>query len=131
MFARVSEAKDRYGRWRTSQMHIVLEPFNSKIVFPFVGLQLQASRLPYATPLTKLQSRLELSKDGRIRVYRDDKLASLFLRGYMIHELPSKPLPKLHVMDQFEVIGVCRKEGGREVEGERLVISCSFWRGTP
>ena len=68
MFVRVSEAKDRYGRWRASQEHIVLEPLNSKIVFPFVGLQVQALRLPYATPLTKLQSPLELAKDGCIRV---------------------------------------------------------------
>ena len=104
LFVRFIEAKDRYGRWRASQMYIVLEPLNSKIVFPFVGLQLQASRLPYATPLMKPQSPLELAKDGRIRVYRDDKLASLVLRGCVIHELASKPLPKLHVMDQFEVI---------------------------
>ena len=72
IFVRVSEAKDRYGRWHASQMYIVLEPLNSKIVLHFVGLQLQALRLPHATPLTKLQSPLELAKDGRIRVYRDD-----------------------------------------------------------
>ena len=85
-----------------------MSPTNECIAHPFSGLRLQASRLTYVTPAQTPQSPLSDGSNGRVRVIRDDKLASLFVSGCVVYELDAKPGANLHVMDEFEVAGVCK-----------------------
>ena len=85
-----------------------MSPTNECIAHPFSGLRLQASRLTYVAPAHTPQSPLSDGSNGRVRVIRDDKLASLFVSGCVVYELDAKPGANLHVMDEFEVVGVCK-----------------------
>ena len=108
VFVRITEAKDRYGRWRASQMYIVLQAQKSFIAVPFVDLILKAVTWPHVAPTRRPESPLDSGNGGRIRVEQEDKLGSRFLSGCLIHELASTPSGNLDVMDEFVVSGIIR-----------------------
>ena len=90
VFARISEAKDAYGRWKRSQMLTLLEPIKSEIEkksdddfapsSPFAGLILRVQRKRYAAPYLETSFRLPINAghDGCITVEKEDVFCNRF-----------------------------------------------------
>ena len=82
IFARMSEAKDRYGRWPASQMFTLLDRVSGEDRSPFSNLTLRVIRAPHIVPYAACEFRLPVGalRVGCIVVESEEDFLKRFLK---------------------------------------------------
>ena len=106
-FARMSEAKDKYGRWPASQMFTLLERVAGEDQPPFMNLILRVARSPHIQPYATCKFRLPVAAcDGCMVVESEGNFLKRFLccTHVVVHTLNCKLSGNSSSADQWCVL---------------------------
>ena len=108
IFARMSEAKDKYGRWPASQMFTLLDRVAGSDQSPFSNLTLRVARAPHVQPYEACRFKLPVGAacDGCMVVESEGKFLKRFLccDHVVIHTLCCRMSSNSSSADQWCVL---------------------------